>query len=57
MVEERIEPDLVDSMKEDNKNLSNLMDPLRWIKFIKDTQNTEDKRSLNEMFEELIKGR
>lgn len=57
MVEERIEPDLIDPLKEDNQRFVNLLDPLRWSKLIRDFQNTDDKRSLAEMLEELVEGR
>lgn len=56
MVEKRIEPDLIDSTKEDNKQFTNLFDPLRWNKLIHDFNNLEDKRSLGEMFKELVEG-
>lgn len=57
MVEERIEPTLTDPRKEDNIKFANMLDPIRWAKLIKDFQNTDDKRSLEEMLEELISGR
>lgn len=56
-MEERIEPDLVDAQRQDNKKLANLLDPVRWSILIRDFQNTDDKRSFAEMVEELINGR
>jgi hypothetical protein len=56
-MQEPIKVDLSDPNNADTQKFLNLIDPLLWNAFITKVKDTANKKSLYELFEELLAGR
>jgi len=52
-----LKPDLTDPQGEDNRRLANLLDPQSLNTFLKLLQDTNEKRTIDELFEALLEGK
>lgn len=56
-MQKKLEVDLSDPSNEDTIKFLNLIDPLLWSAFVSKVKNTDNKKSIQELFEELLEGR
>ena len=55
-MEKRLKITFDDPNKEDNKKFANLVDPVLFTTFIERLQNSEETRTLEELFDALLDG-